>query len=298
MAGNSTKFDEFLTSEVRKYKGIYVPVRASLLERLFVKKLSPEKIHPNPDDDFCDPRVGPNYGIISNYEQDIREARQNPAKVAIAEPLIVEKIRPDGYMLFNGHHRWAAAKHMGMKKVPVSVVNVTHEGDIREMLKKSKNEKRVTLDLDEVVFATEGEPCEKNLSFPFSLVFKHRLRLGVPALFFYFKKASYDIWVYSANYYSLEYIDGLFRHYNVSIDGIDTGTGRKQASYVQTHKKLSEMIAQHYTRTLHIDARSVVCINNQTHDFREYPLNGSADDWSKGVLDIVKGIEKGEVNPV
>ena len=29
------------------------------------------------------------------------------------EPLIVEKVHPEGYMLLNGHHRWAAALKTG-----------------------------------------------------------------------------------------------------------------------------------------------------------------------------------------
>ncbi|MBP3241914.1 MAG: ParB N-terminal domain-containing protein [Oribacterium sp.] len=33
------------------------------------------------------------------------------------DPIIVEKMYPDGYMILNGHHRWAAATRLGLKKV-------------------------------------------------------------------------------------------------------------------------------------------------------------------------------------
>ncbi len=44
---------DYVKAELKKYDGIYLPVRASFLEQIFVKKLNPKKLHPNPDDEFC-----------------------------------------------------------------------------------------------------------------------------------------------------------------------------------------------------------------------------------------------------
>jgi len=51
---------------LKKYGDIMVPVQAGLPERLLVRKAPVSKLHPNPDDEFCNPSIGPNYKIISN----------------------------------------------------------------------------------------------------------------------------------------------------------------------------------------------------------------------------------------
>ena len=72
MASTKTEFQLFLESEVNKVKGIYYPVKAGFLRRLLIKKVSCRKLHPNPNDEFCFPEIGPNYGIISDYEKAFR----------------------------------------------------------------------------------------------------------------------------------------------------------------------------------------------------------------------------------
>ena len=68
MAGK-TQFEQFIADEIEKNRGRLVPVKASLAERLFVRTAHWKDLHPNPDDEFCDPKVGPNYKIISNYQE-------------------------------------------------------------------------------------------------------------------------------------------------------------------------------------------------------------------------------------
>ena len=150
MAGSNTAFDEFIASEVKKYKGVYVPVKAGILQRALIRWTPCASLHPNPDDEFCSPKVGPNYQIISEYMYSFRLERQS-SKQFIKEPLTVQKIRPDGYMILNGHHRWAAALQLGFRRIPIEIVDLTQEMDIRNILQYSKHDKRVTLDLDEVV---------------------------------------------------------------------------------------------------------------------------------------------------
>lgn len=60
-----SQFELFLDDEVGKMKGISYPVRAGLLRRLFIKNMDCRKMHPNPNDEFCFPDIGPNYEIIS-----------------------------------------------------------------------------------------------------------------------------------------------------------------------------------------------------------------------------------------
>ena len=150
MAGD-TAFDEFIADEVKRYKGVYVPVKAGMLRRALIRWAPCASLHPNPDDEFCSPKVGPNYRIISEYMNSFRLARHH-TKQYCEEPLIVEKIRPDGYLILNGHHRWAAALRLGFSRIPVEIVDLTQEMDIKAILQGSRHDKRVTLDLDEVVF--------------------------------------------------------------------------------------------------------------------------------------------------
>ena len=74
------------------------------------------------------------------------------------EPVMVEKTRPDGYMILNGHHRWAAAYRVGLRKLKIKIVDLTTQRDIRKMLENATSDKRVTLDLDEVVFRPATDP--------------------------------------------------------------------------------------------------------------------------------------------
>ena len=291
MAGSNTAFDEFIASEVKKYKGVYVPVKAGILQRALIRWAPCASLHPNPDDEFCSPKVGPNYQIISEYMYSFRLERQS-SKQYCEEPLIVEKIRPDGYMILNGHHRWAAALQLGFRRIPIEIVDLTQEMDIRNILQYSKHDKRVTLDLDEVVFRPEGDdPAEKPLPFPLRSIYKQRLRLGIPALFHYLNKKGYDIWVYSAGYYSADYIQRLFRKYGVHVNGVVTGTGRKTGENKETRRELEALITAKYPETVHIDNKSVLRIFSQTKAVEDYTLGDGTEAWSMRVLDVMKTFE-------
>ena len=91
MAGTGTAFDEFVAEEVKKYKGIYVPVKAGVLRRALIRWAPLSKLHPNPDDEFCMPKVGPNYRIISQYMESFRLERLH-SKDYCEEPLTVARI--------------------------------------------------------------------------------------------------------------------------------------------------------------------------------------------------------------
>ena len=166
----ATEFEQFIADEIEKERGTMVPVKASLAERMFVKKARWQQLHPNPDDEFCFPSIGPNYSILSDYAEKFVRHREADAKIW-KDPLIVQKVYPDGYMILNGHHRWAAALRTGQAKIPIRVVNLTHEEDVKKILENSTHTRRVALDLDEVIFRTEGNgPLERPLPFPWNRI--------------------------------------------------------------------------------------------------------------------------------
>ncbi len=288
MAGSNTEFTDFIAKEVKKYEGVYVPVKASIVERATVRNARPGDLHPNPDDEFCFPSIGPHYGIIAKYEATFRKRgtfKENPWD----ESIMVQKIHPGGYMILNGHHRWAAALRVNMKKVPINIINLTSETDIRNMLLASKHDKRATLDLDEVIFCDpEKTLAEKPLPFPVNRVYKERIRQGILSLLHILSKEGYDIWVYSAKYYSYDYISEYFKKYSVKLDGIITGTSRKVKDREGAGKRVKELFANRYEETMHIDEHTVMRTFRDSTDFEDVEIKDDGNGWAYTVIEIIK----------
>ena len=284
-------FDQYIADDIAKYAGVTMPVKAGFFNRIMVTKALCTALHPNPDDEFSIPSVGPSYRIISEYEKKyIYNSNHSMNYFDGEEPIMVEKIRPDGYMILNGHHRWAAALKLGYEKIPIQVINVTRNEEIKDIIKNSKHDKRVTLDLDEVVFWNPNNgPAENDLPFPLNKFYKDKLRLGIPALFRMLNQAGYDIWVYSSKFYAMEYIRALFNKYHVHVTGIVTGTSKRN----QTSKEKNEMqdlYVKKYLFTLQIDNDSVFMMDNVRKEFQEFTIDKGIN-WSKSVMDIIKEID-------
>ncbi len=293
MAGSKSLFDEYLAQEVENARGVYFPVKTGILPRLLIRSARCDNLHPNPEDEFCMPKIGPNYKIISEYQQMFVNALKISQNYYDDEPIIVERTHPDGYRIINGHHRWAAALRIGQPKIPIQIVNLTHEEDVRKILDNSRHTKRAALDLDEVIFREDG-PLESALPFPWNKLYRERIRLGVPALFHFLAKNGYDIWLYSAKYYSTDYIRNYFRKYHVRVDGVMTAIGKRAKAAGDAGKKMEKLIADKYRYTVHIDSGMVLQSFSGTKDFREFDLSGETADWSKEVMAAVTEIEKNE----
>lgn len=288
-----TQLMQYVSDDIEKQKGVAIPVHASLLERLIVRKAACKNIHPNPEDEFSMDKVGPSYKIISEYEAKFRDAKRmdrNP----IDDPLMVEKLRPHGYMLLNGHHRWAAAMRCNIKTVPIKIINCATESDIKTILEKSQHDKRATIDLDEVIFRSPDYAyLEKKASiFPFTVRFKKRIRLGIPALLYSLSKNGYDIWVYARDFYSIDDIQKFFKAYSVHVDGILTGVDKHTQNKSERAARVRELINNKYDMTLHIDNNAIVETHGKTGEFEEHVINASEEEWSKKAIAIIEEIEK------
>lgn len=292
MAGSATEFEKYIAEEIEKYRGIAVPVRAGLLERALVRSADPKILHPNPGDEFSMPEIGPNFEIISKYGKEVREAQSMKALPFMSDPVTVEKISPDGYMLLNGHHRWAACVKAGVKKMAIHITNVTHEDDIRSMLQETDNHMRVTLDLDEVVFSPADGAAEKARPFAIRPLERKPIRLGIPALFRFFRTQGYDVWVYTTQYYSMDDVECCFARRRAKVTGVVTGAGRKTLTDKASGNEVENMIADKYDVTIHIDNNMLLKTYRQTGEFEEYPLTGSGKDWSREIMGIVQGMKK------
>ena len=291
------RFQEFLSHELMVMKSESYPLKAGFLERVRKRHARPLDLHPNPDDEFCSPKIGPNPGIISKYQQQfltssVDRINASVNQYEITKPIEVQKIHPSGYMILNGHHRWAAALRAGVKKVRIHIVDLTQPEDLQRMLSSAKHDQRVSLNLDEIVFQ-DWKDCgyEKPLSFLKRRVYHERIRKGIPALCHFLIEQEYDTWVYTADYYSMQYIQMLLFHYHCPVHGIITGMSRKAPPGTDTAKKINSMLAEKYKKTLHIDNESLL-ISDASGNYREIPLPSSKQPWSACVMDALRKLGK------
>lgn len=285
MAGSKTAFEQYVADSVQKLEGVYFPLKASLLARILTKKAPCKRLYPNPADEFCMPDIGPSEDIISSYAEQFLE-NLSPS---FCEPIIIEKLHPEGYMIINGHHRWAAAWRTNHAKIPVRVVNLMHEAEVREILQNSRHEKRATFDMDEVLLRGGDEALlEKPLPFPWNRIYRERIRLGVPALFHSLMVSGYDIWLYSTRYYSADAVQDYFRRYHVEVTGVITALDKRRG---RAHE-LEEMIHGNYRCTLNIDNDTVLLVMNGEKELREFPLSGAPDTWSREIIELLKELDQ------
>ena len=286
-----SEFDLFLQEEVKKQEGVAYPVKAGLFERMMINQLPCDKLHPNPQDEFTFPDIGPNYEIISNYERTIMNNIRTRQPI-FDDPIMVEKLHPHGYLILNGHHRWAAAKRLRIPKIPVEIINLALESDIKKILENSQHDKRATFDMDEVVFRPEDATyLEKKLGFPYSIKHKKRIRLGIPALFYNLSKSGYDIWLYSSNYESIDDVRDYFRCYGVHVDGIITGMAKDKKNTASRKEGVEKLIANKYAVTLHVDNDMILRTEKNTGEFQEFSLD-PGENWSKEAVAVIGELEK------
>ena len=282
---------DYVNDELKKYDGIYLPVKANVLEQIFIKKLSPKKLHPNPEDEFCFKEIGPNEEIIDKYLKQIRINKQHNVEL-FDEPLIIEKIRPDGYMIINGHHRWAAALLLEEKKVPVKLTNMTQVSDIIGQMEKTSRNKRASINLDDVVFCqNDTDQAEKPLYFPFNRIFPERIRKGIPGMVFALQNAGYDVWIYTTGYASTDYIKQLFRHHRIKVDGIINGANRINSDRENNMSGIKELMANKYRITLNIDMDTVSWIRSETKEFEQIEIPSKEENWAQQVIAIVRNLK-------
>ena len=278
-----------MLEELKKYAGLMRPVKATLLERLIVRKAKMEKLHPNPEDEFSMPDIGPNYGIVQDYVDRYLKLRSSAVRLKSwrVDPLTVEKVKPDGYMLLNGHHRWLAAHMLNDSKIEIRIVNVTHESEILRAMRSTQNKICVSFDLDEVILAEEGsEHTEKKPLNPLVLGCRERIREGVPALIDALHSMGCDIWVYTGSYASEKYIRTLLRPYHVHVDGVVNGMKNRK-----TDKGLSTRFKERYDVSVHVDTESVTCVDTKSKNYEMTDLRNGPSVWAAEAIGIIRGAD-------
>lgn len=281
---HSAKYREFVLDDLEKNAGLVHPVRAKLPERLFVRRAATKKLHPNPDDEFSDVKVGPNYGIVNRYVGQLARAGGSSEKL---ERLIVEKIVPNGYRLLNGHHRWFAACLQKKKTLPIQIVNVTRVEDVRRVLDRASHPVCVSFDLDEVLLCADGQGAESRRLYPKGLFFRARVREGASALIRELRRMGCEVWVYTSTYASDRAIRRLLGAYRIEVDGVVNGLRKKGTG------RLAEAFRTTYRLSLHIDTDGVLCVEMPGGEYELVELTRGGALWaSEAAAAAKKLIEK------
>ena len=122
MAYGQTNLQAMIQEDLEKMQGRLEPVKAGFLEKRGVKKVRLTELHVNPDDEFSFPNIGPNLSIVENYCSLARRLYSFHEKV-FEEPLQVNKLRQGGYLILNGHHRWAGAIRACVPTIRIQIID-------------------------------------------------------------------------------------------------------------------------------------------------------------------------------
>ncbi|MBO7709865.1 MAG: ParB N-terminal domain-containing protein [Lachnospiraceae bacterium] len=122
MASQTRNLQQRIKNDIESYHGNPDTVKPGVLEKMGTKKVPPARLHANPDDEFSDPRIGPNDSIISNYSQIARWNHSSGMPV-YEEPIMVNKLRQGDYLILNGHHRWAGALQANVPTVRIKILD-------------------------------------------------------------------------------------------------------------------------------------------------------------------------------
>ena len=277
------EFQEWVLDDLKDYESISHPVKASLLERVLVKKIDKEKLHPNPKDEFSDPEIGPNYEIVKKYFDEITFLLTHVSAPDM-DPLIVEKMSVGGYMILNGHHRWLAAKRANkFKKVPIDIVNVSQESDIIDAVNRSDNKLCISIDLDEVLMCNGTDyPADMELIFPFNIFLPGKIRKNAPYMIKELQKNGFDVWVYTGSYKSVQYIDRFLRMHKINVQGIINGMKTKKVS-----GNMMNAFKEKYKTIVHLDNDSVLIVKPENREFDTYELNNGSE-WANDTVVKIK----------
>ncbi len=278
------EFQRMVLDDIKQYSSRSRPMKTPLPEQLLRRRLPIDRVHPNPGDDFCSLEIGPSWEIISNYQQSIRSDLSHNQEPQI-EPIIVEKNAACGFMIVNGHHRWYAAKRMGLAKIPVWITNLVHENEITAAIRRSEHTRCVSFDLDEVLICGPDLTADRAPVFPLNLIAPERIRKDTAYLFSELRKLEYDIWVYTGSYHTGAYIRRLFRLHGAKADGIMNGLREHRVS-----AEVMQAFRGHYRTLLHIDNEGIIRVDTATKQYETFAVE-PGDSWAYHVIDAVRRME-------
>lgn len=282
-------YNKYVTEDLKKYKGLSHPVDSLAIYRIKNHNMDPKKLHPNPEDEFSESNIGPNWNIISDYEKTILHRKKKNLDL-FDDPLIAVRLDKGGFMLLNGHHRWMAALNLRLDKVPVKVVNITHEEDIIQAMNKSSRNKCVTIDFDEVLFSDAFQNDDNSIGFPLNYIYKNNIRECSSYLIREFQRIGFDVWIYTGSYLSRQYIKGLFSINKCKVDGIVNGINGKRNS-----QNMKSLFREKYDYIAHVSNDMISIVNTKSKNFETIELNVPVNEWASAAVNSVEHFDMNSI---
>lgn len=280
---------ENVVDDIAKNSKNRKPVKAGLIERCAVRHCSPTSIHPNPNDEFSQPDIGPNLQIVGGYVKEI-QYDLNLCLPIFEEPLIVQKLEHDGYLLINGHHRWFAALRMKIDKIRIKIVNLIGETDLHRMVKDTQNSRLASFDFDEILLSTNENDFAPIVDPLFSRKIKERLRAGAPEVIRAFQNAGYDICVYSSYYFTEEDFEDFFSMYDLKVNIVVNGINEKRKNTSGDSTQLQDILRNKYKKIAHVDNDSIICTDTVAKNYESYEISDNTKNWQDGITGILETI--------
>ena len=150
----------------------------------------------------------------------------------------------------------------------------------------------VSFDLDDTLYVSPVNfKTEKELSFPWKLIYRERLRLGTKELFHKLQEEGIETWIYTTSFRSEGYIRHLFRHYGIKVGQVVNGS--RHAKEVQGDKKepMPSKLPGRYRISLHIDDDVSVYQNGKVYGFKVFLVGPPDDQWVDKIMDEVHRIK-------
>ena len=116
-----------------------------------------------------------------------------------------------------------------------------------------------------------------------NLIYKKNIRENASLLIEEFHRLGYDVWIYTGNYHSVEYINGLMKIHKAKADGIVNGLGGKKGN-----SHIKEAFVKKYKYSIHVDNDMVLCVNTVTKDYESIDIDTNGADWSAEVINIIR----------
>lgn len=277
---------DVVLKDVEDNSGKRQVVKAGLIERCAIRHCAPEHLHPNPADEFSQSDVGPNFSIVGDYVDQIQHNIKLELPI-FAEPVIVQKLKPEGYLLVNGHHRWFAAVRMRVKKLHIKIVNMISDVDVARMFDNTDNHSLVSIDFDEILLAKDEENQAPILESLFSRKIKERLRAGAPEIIREFQNNGFDVCVYTAGYFTEEDFEDFFSMYDLKINIVVNGVNEKRNNTESNSKRIQDMLRNRYKRIVHVDNESVICTDCVNKSYEIYDFEDMEKSWKDNVIKII-----------
>ena len=281
MASVSQNYTESVLNDLNDLSDLGRTEHAFYIERQLIRQASPDDLHPNPEDEFSDPAIGPSDKIVAHYMNLYVNWKQCDTKDLI-EPITVAKLSTGGYRILNGHHRWLAARNLRMKKVPIEIVNVISDDQILKTLSRLKGEMCVSFDLDEVLICDPDKYPAEKLAFPLNVAFPETIRKNAGLLTAALCDFGFDVWVYTGKFYSSQQVKALLGIYRGWVSVVINGVNKKFSD-----SPIQESFRNKYRVAVHIDNESIIWIDTRK---KEYEIIDIKSDkyWANKAFKLIK----------